>query len=171
MIGDLAMDSGAILSPCGKYRYKLWRRWDESLPPAVYIMLNPSTADAFTDDPTITRCIARAMNHLPVRAGGIVVVNLFAYRETDSSLLPQLHRAGVDLLGPDNDYWLMDAVKGAAITICAWGKCGVLGERAGIVRSKLRQAGHVVHALRIGKNGQPEHPLYIGYDVKPEVFI
>ena len=52
--------SGAIISACGQYRYHLWRRWDELLPTMVWVMLNPSTADATEDDPTIRRCIGFA---------------------------------------------------------------------------------------------------------------
>lgn len=43
---------GAELSECGRYRYKLWRIWDQETPPVMFLMLNPSTADANKDDPT-----------------------------------------------------------------------------------------------------------------------
>ena len=53
------MRSDALLSPCGCYRYALWRRWEPG-PQVLFIMLNPSTADELTDDPTIRRCIGFA---------------------------------------------------------------------------------------------------------------
>src|ERR1700730_4474366 len=55
---DLAGERGAHISDCGTYRYRLWREWDRSLPTLAFLMLNPSTADHLTDDPTITRLIA-----------------------------------------------------------------------------------------------------------------
>lgn len=78
------MDKGAIISGCGKYRYSLWRTWDKKLPKVMFIMLNPSTADAYEDDPTIRRCInfAKSWGY-----GGIVVGNLFAYRATNPKKL------------------------------------------------------------------------------------
>lgn len=170
---DIAMDSGAVISPCGKYRYKLWRVWNDALPRAVFIMLNPSKADAKENDPTITRQIKRAMHFLPAQGfpcGGIEVVNLFAWRETYSSQIPGLHHAGTDLIGPENDAHILDATKSAAIIICAWGQMGVLGERSGIVLAKLRQAGRQLHVLKMGSYNQPVHPLYIGYDIKPVMF-
>ena len=67
--------NGAIISDCGKYRYQLWRKWDPSLPVVLFIMLNPSQADASEDDPTIRRCINYAKSW---GYGGIYVGNLFA---------------------------------------------------------------------------------------------
>lgn len=45
-------ESGALFSPCRLYRYKLWRKWGDA-PPAVFVMLNPSTADEIDNDPTV----------------------------------------------------------------------------------------------------------------------
>ncbi len=46
--------NGAILS--GRYRYLLWRTWDETCPRLLWVLLNPSKADEQTDDPTLRRC-------------------------------------------------------------------------------------------------------------------
>ena len=70
---------GAVVSDDGLYRYILTRTWDRSLPALVFCMLNPSTADATVDDPTIRKCIGFAQR---LGYGGIIVVNLFAYRAT-----------------------------------------------------------------------------------------
>ena len=51
--------SGAELSGDRYYRYSLWRQWDEG-PSVLWIMLNPSTADVYVDDPTIRRCVGFA---------------------------------------------------------------------------------------------------------------
>ena len=69
--------SGADFSECGRYRYKLWRTWDDVRPVVMFIMLNPSTADATADDPTIRRCIGFAHDW---GYGGVRVGNLFAWR-------------------------------------------------------------------------------------------
>ena len=73
------LKSGAIFSSCRKYRYALWRNWDESKPRPMIIGLNPSTADEKENDPTIVRCInfAKSWGY-----GGVYVANLFAFRAT-----------------------------------------------------------------------------------------
>jgi hypothetical protein len=74
------MKSGATLSPCRRYRYVLWRQWDESLPAVVFCGLNPSTADETADDATIRRELgfARAWGF-----GKLVKVNAYGWRATD----------------------------------------------------------------------------------------
>jgi hypothetical protein len=75
---DLGM--GAEFSDCGTYRYALWRTWNALQPGVLFVGLNPSTADATTDDPTIRRCIGFAKRW---GYGGITMANVFAYRATD----------------------------------------------------------------------------------------
>jgi hypothetical protein len=58
---DLAGERGEWIGDCGMYRYRLWREWDKSLPTQAFLMLNPSLADHQIDDPTITRCLGRAV--------------------------------------------------------------------------------------------------------------
>jgi hypothetical protein len=81
--GDLFGDRGATLSDCGRYRYRLWRRWADG-PTVLFVMLNPSTADADVDDPTIRRCIGFARSW---GAGALEVVNLYAWRATQPAEL------------------------------------------------------------------------------------
>jgi len=50
----------ATISPCGKYRYFLSREIGQELGVATFIMLNPSTADATKNDPTIRKCMGFA---------------------------------------------------------------------------------------------------------------
>ena len=88
--------SDALISPCGQYRYWLMRSWDKYSPRLPIIMLNPSTADASTNDPTIRRCIAFAVRE---GFGSIVVTNLFAFRATS----PDAMKAAVDPVGPSGD--------------------------------------------------------------------
>jgi hypothetical protein len=89
------MTATAVLSDCGTYRYRLGRRWAEG-PVDVWIMLNPSTADATVDDRTIRRCMEFSRRW---GAGALVVGNLFALRATDPAELVR----HPDPIGPDND--------------------------------------------------------------------
>ena len=72
--------SGAVFSECKRYRYSLWRVWNPDLPVCMFLMLNPSTADETTNDPTVERCQRRAVQ---MGYGGLHVGNIFAWRSTD----------------------------------------------------------------------------------------
>ncbi len=87
--------NGAVLSADGVYRYRLWRTWDASKPTLAFLMLNPSTADATEDDPTIRRCLGFAKEW---GYGSLVVVNLFALRSPN----PDALRENDDPVGPEN---------------------------------------------------------------------
>src|SRR3954468_18218250 len=107
---------GAILSDDGLYRYRLWRIWDDLAPVMVWVMLNPSTADADVDDPTIRKCIGFAKRH---RHGGIILANLFAWRTTDPRELPR----AADPVGPANDEHIRWACRAPllATVVAGWG--------------------------------------------------
>lgn len=137
-----------------EYRYLLTRIWDKAIPPVVYVMLNPSTADAMADDPTIRRCTSFAKRE---QAGGIVVVNLFALRSTDPRAL--LHHA--DPVGPVNDVFIRHAVRGAHRVIAAWGAAGVQHGRGQRVTEALLASGVDVRCFGTTSTGQPRHPLYL----------
>ncbi len=160
----------ATFSPCRRYRYRLWRVWDPDAPRALFVMMNPSTADEVKNDPTVERCQRRAIawnasgRHV---IGGVEVVNVFAWRETDSKLLPKLIAQGVDIVGPENDRHIVEAARTAAIVVCAWGNPGNLLGRGSAVLELLRKAGVQPHALVRNADGTPGHPLYVGYDVMP----
>lgn len=80
------MERYASISECNRYRWWLRRVWDARLlsdgriaNEVNFVMLNPSTADAEVDDPTIRRCIGFA------KAWGfaaLTVTNLYALRGT-----------------------------------------------------------------------------------------
>lgn len=95
-------DRGATLSDDGRYRYDLWRRWDDG-PLMGWVMLNPSIGDAETDDHTIRKCVGFARL---AGAAGISIRNLFAYRTPKPNELRAADRAGVDVVGPANSSWL-----------------------------------------------------------------
>lgn len=164
MAGDLAcrqeptedVRKSAVISPCGTYRYEL-ARWWSARPPIGWVMLNPSTADANLDDPTIRRCVgfAKAWG-----CGGIVVRNLYALRATDPAELGRHPRP----VGPENDAYLARC-KNEPLTVVAWGARG--GDRGREVLRLLARQGVHPHLLAITGDGQPRHPLYLRADLQP----
>lgn len=146
------MTKTATISDCGKYRYNLTREWDNTLPRLLFIMLNPSTADAEVDDPTIRRCVSRAKD---LGFGSVEVVNLFAYRATDPNELKQAD----DPVGPMNDVHILGAVSRAQTIIAAWGAKGGLNQQDRHVSGLLGQVS--LKCLGTTKDGCPKHPLYI----------
>jgi len=160
-----------VISECGRYRYRLKRKVsEESDIPCCFIMLNPSTADATEDDPTIRRCMGYARDW---GCGELIVVNLFGIRATN----PKAMLAASDPVGPDNrdhvecavDYAVNVSMHGRGAVICAWGNHGAYMEQG------LTVLGWIDHykpmCLRVnGKSGQPAHPLYLPKTLKPVPF-
>lgn len=153
------MIKGAELSPCRRYRYALWRVWDESKPTVMFIGLNPSTADETIDDPTLIRCInfAKAWGY-----GGVYTANLFAYRATKPKDLLKRKR----VVGKENNHWLQTLASKVEIIIAAWGNDGTYQNRAQQVKELIGP----LHYLKMNKSGEPAHPLYLKADLKPQLF-
>ena len=152
------VDSGAAID--GPYRYKLWRTWDYDLMPTAWVMLNPSTADATADDPTIRRCMAFSRRW---GAGGIIVVNLFALRATAPAELLRAARAGIDPIGPENDRHLLDVFPACDVIIAAWGAHAMAKDRAKAVLPLVPE-NMELSCLGTTKDGYPRHPLYVSAD-------
>lgn len=146
----------AVLSACGTYRYRLERTWAANLGTCVFVMLNPSTADASVDDPTIRRCVgfAKAWGY-----GRLVVGNLYALRATNPKMLWTV----LDPVGPANREHLRRMAAEADLIVCAWGAHGARNGRGRMVRSALLAAAPLnvdVMALGHTRAGEPVHPLY-----------
>ena len=152
--------SWADLSPCGRYRYALARRWGSG-PGMAFVLLNPSRADAEASDPTLARCVARAR---ALGFGAVRVVNLFAWRSPDPAAL----RAAPDPVGPETDAALLRTAAWARVVLCGWGAGGVLSGRDAAVRRLLgrRRLWH----LGLTAGGQPRHPLYVRNEVVPQLW-
>ena len=151
------MIKDAKFSDCGKYRFWLKRIWDEELPQLQLIGLNPSTANAETDDPTIRRVAGTAdrnwLNGLAAANGygGIWMTNLFPFITAYPSEL-RTDDIGISL----NDFVLRaTAIYCRDVCFC-WGNFDVLG-RDKVVMEMFPDA------LCFGKNknGSPKHPLYL----------
>lgn len=155
------MDKGAALSPCGKYRHLLARTWDSNLPTLAFVMLNPSTADASEDDPTIRKCIGFATR---LGYGAIAVVNLSDFRATDPK---RLAAAGYPIHN-ECDSWIRGALNRADDVICAWGRHAAgMQHRVTTVMAIVLDSGHVPKALRMNADGSPAHPLMLPYSCTP----
>ena len=150
---------GASYSPCGLYRYNLWRAWGSSEDTILWIMLNPSRADHLgNNDPTIERCERRSAAWGFQR---MEVVNLFAL----SSPYPRALREADDPVGPLNDDGIARSASRASMILCAWGAHGALRGRAGEVRALLTDKP--LHCLGVTRTGEPAHPLYLPYGRAP----
>ena len=149
----------AEISECGLYRYKLVRQIPQPIRwvrPCLFIMLNPSTADAELDDPTIRRCISFAKREGCTR---LTVVNLFALRATD----PKALRKAEDPEGPLNDGYLLEEIEthqNIGLTVAAWGADPFARRKAEWLRNQIRP----IQCLGFTRSGAPRHPLYLKAD-------
>src|SRR3954464_9777077 len=98
--------SGAVFSACRRWRYLLWRQWDEAKPVANFLMLNPSTADEFQLDPSCTRARIDAERW---GYGALILPNLFGWRATD----PGEMKVAREPIGRGNDRAILAAAREA----------------------------------------------------------
>lgn len=154
-----AIRKAAIISPDGLYRYRLTRYWGPGRM-MNFVMLNPSTADADLDDPTIRRCMGFARRE---GMGGIAVVNLYAFRATKPTDL----KSHISAFGPGNyDHLYAVAAESEASgtpLVCAWGASDPFG---GDVAAREIFKAHGATAVCLGttQDGSPRHPLYVKGD-------
>lgn len=149
----------AVFSADKVYRYRLERTWGTSGTHATWIMLNPSTADALADDPTIRRCIAftKAWG-----LDGLIVVNLFALRSAD----PRQIRRHRDPEGPANDRFIADALHPWSVVVAAWGADRMADAREQEVLAIVAEKAAGAACLGVTKAGYPRHPLYVRSDAE-----
>lgn len=153
-MNDLFLERDAVISDCGKYRYLLRRTWDHDRIRALFVMLNPSTADAEVDDATIRSCIRLCRDW---GFGSFEVVNLFGWRSTD----PKGLDAVADPVGPRNDDIAVNAIERCDIGICAWGAFPVDEGRTSEMKNLIASRRPTAFCLGTTKHGSPKHPLYI----------
>ena len=148
----------AIFDDTKKYRYSLTRVWNPKAGKVTFILLNPSTADALEDDPTVKKCYGFSNRW---GYGAMEIVNLFALRATDPSELKNVN----DPVGKDNDEYIIKAVESADLVILGWGNECSFSTRDIKLLKKI--AKYNPHCLYINKSGKPKHPLYASYSLKP----
>lgn len=147
----------ASFSICGTYRYLLGRSIDGQGGPLLLIGLNPSTADATQNDPTIRRCMgfAHTWGH-----SELVVANLFSFRATR----PQDLKAATAPIGPETDTLLLQQADRASRILVAWGMHGGWMQRDQAVLDLL--SAFPLFCLGHTKAGFPRHPLYLRADTQ-----
>jgi len=150
------MIKDAIISECLSYRYMLSRKWSEDNRTILFCMLNPSTADANLDDPTIRRCIGFAKEW---QYDQMIVVNLYALRTPNpKELWPHINP-----IGDENDFYLQQLASEHIDIVCAWGG-NAKKDRVIKVATILENSGANLMCLGITKDGSPRHPLYLKKD-------
>lgn len=162
--------NGAVLSSCKTYRYRLDRWWSDG-DCVVWVMLNPSTADASVDDQTIRKCVgfSKLWGY-----GRLVVVNLFALRSTDPTALAR----STDAFGVQNDYYIAQAMESAAEVIVAWG-CQQHMSTEKLKRRPAQLAEFIkalrpdveVNCLGYRKDGAPRHPVMLPYSTERQPWL
>ncbi len=152
----------AKLSDCGKYRFSLSRTWDEKLPKVAFVGLNPSTADAEKDDPTIRKCVGFARR---LGFGGIVMLNLYTYRATKPADLWKAQKAGVAVIGEGAPAVRSRAAQCEMVIGC-WGKHGIKRQQ-----DFMEYFGRPIFCLGKNSDGTPCHPLMLSYTTKLEILL
>jgi hypothetical protein len=151
----------ADISSCGKYRYSLERDWSgkDNAPYMLFVCINPSTADAVTDDATVRKCKGFAKTAGYER---IFITNLYSYRTKDWNLL--LSFSQPERLGPNTDNKLFELVRNAGLTVAAWGNLhdNLCKERADHVITEIRKICPL-YVLGLTGQGCPVHPLRFRY--------
>ena len=150
------MNKTAVLSDDNIYRYQLSRIWDEEKPKILFIMLNPSTADEFVEDPTIRRVVNYAKDW---GYGGVYVGNLYAFRSTDPKGLKSI----ADPVGPENINHIQTLISLVDKVIYAWGN-----EQK--EPDWLKKIVETPYCIEISKKGIPKHPLYLKKCLIPQIY-
>ena len=154
---------GAVISDCGKYRYRLDRDVDGMFGGHIYAFfgVNPSTADADIDDATVRKWQGFVRRWEGAR---FIVGNVFAYRATD---VKELAKADAPI-GPLNDRYISSICEEADILVPCWGDRGKLPKRLrhhlDFALAYIGACGKPVMCFGLSKSGDPLHPLMLGYD-------
>jgi hypothetical protein len=152
----------ARLSPCGRFRWTLTRKWGngESI---CWVMLNPSRADHRRDDPTIRRAMqfTRAWGF-----DGFTVVNLYPFRSpypadcrrwAGTRTVQRALRRNAKIVARET--------MNAAVVVAAWGVSAWDSDWIDAVVAAIIANGNPVrgiYCLGTTKAGHPKHPLARG---------
>jgi hypothetical protein len=161
------LETGAIFSDCERWRYVLWRVWNWQLRLLLSISLNPSKADAFRNDNTVSKMMryARLWGF-----GGLIKLNAYGWRATSPA---EMKSHGVEAIGDLNDFWIQQVWKvfgpegrdQIGLSVGSWGQHDFLN-RGPLIREYIPN----LHHLGLNQNGSPTHPLYLPMTIKPMPF-
>ena len=157
------INRGAKFSPCKKYRFQLWRLWDDQLPIIMFLMLNPSSADAHHDDPTIRRCANFTKNW---GYGGFYIGNLYPLISTKPKLLLQ----SLSTSHLENKSNLNEMSKKCTRIVCAWGNFQIV-KKLGIPDDFFFDVKDKLYYISMSKNKIPKHPLYLKSNLKLKKYL
>ena len=149
----------AEFSDDGRFRYSLERSWFQATSCErfiTYVGLNPSTADAKQDDPTIRRLIGFTKSF---GYEAFEIRNLYAVRGADPSKLSH-----ADLQDFSNHFHLSNC-KGEII-VCCWGNRRNWPDWERVVGWLQTWYGDKTYCFGENKDGSPKHPLYLKSDTK-----
>lgn len=148
-----------------EYRYLLWRGY-RSARTITWVMTNPSTATELVLDPTLRRCWSFTEKW---GFGRMEIVNLFAFRATDPKVMKRAAEIGVDVIGPQNDDFIVRSAFNGDRVVCGWG-ANDFGGRGDEVVKMLTNRGLELFCLKVTKDGAPGHPLYVHGDTRLSVY-
>lgn len=150
---------GATFSECGRYRRTLWRRWGQSDGLALFIGMNPSTADGDVDDPTVRREILFAQRW---GFNGLMKCNIGDYRATDPRHLPADPAAACTAANIEE---IQRQARVADLIVMAHGvPPAPLLQPAREIPAIIERLGQGMWCLGTTKAGWPRHPLYVKRD-------
>lgn len=156
----------AVISPCQLYRYTLERRFGnyedgtsyDGAGSILFVMLNPSTADAANDDPTIRRCLGFA-HRFNFRE--LLVANVYSLRATNPEDLWDSQEAGIKIRGPEHAYYFAQLAFRADRVVMAFGNHAASPDRRVAERLLTDNFRGDPCCLKRNKDGSPGHPLYL----------
>lgn len=162
------VERSANFSRDRRFRWLLTILWDKSKPMLNVCMLNPSTADEHQDDPTVERACGHARR---LGMGGLLVTNAYAFKATNPKDLLARLRSGEEVVGKENDRYIVRAAQAASLVVCGWGSHIEVLRAEHVLRLIRTNAKRTPHALIFTKGGQPGHPLYLPYEGCPPMEI
>jgi hypothetical protein len=92
---------------------------------------------------------------------GFIMTNVFAFVSTR----PKGLYAAEEPVGPENDRFILHAIRETGVVIAAWGEIGRYQNRCEAVWKMIAEFQPL--CLRVTKDGLPGHPLYVPTETMP----